>query len=103
MNLSRFTEASGQVYTFEHPSLKNIALNPRQRDPWEEERVYVTDSLLPQGGEGLFAKKDFKTKELICLYNGIRLRTSSYAVQKMPDSDYRIRYIHFLLFLDILQ
>ena len=59
-------------------------------DPWESEMVYVKDSLLPQGGEGLFAKKDIPQKHLICLYNGVRLNASSlYA--KLGSSDYRIR------------
>ena len=72
MAVPRFSEPSGHVYTYEHPSLKHIAVNPMQRDPWEDERVFVKESLLPQGGEGLFAKKDFKMKELICLFNGVR-------------------------------
>ena len=52
--------------------------------------VYVGESLLPQGGEGLFAKKDIPKKNLLCLYNGVRLSTATlYA--KYSSSDYRIR------------
>ena len=43
------------------------------RDPWEEERVYVSQSRLPQGGEGLFAKRDIRQREIIALYNGIKV------------------------------
>ena len=43
------------------------------RDPWEEERVYVSQSHLPQGGEGLFAKRDIRQREIIALYNGIKV------------------------------
>jgi hypothetical protein len=47
------------------------------RDPWEERRVYVRRSQLPQGGEGLFAKRDIKHKEIIALYNGIKVSFNS--------------------------
>jgi hypothetical protein len=43
------------------------------RDPWEEKNVYVCTSKLPQGGEGLFARRDIKPKEVIALYNGIKV------------------------------
>ena len=60
------------------------------RDPWEEEMVYVKESTLPQGGEGLFSKKDVTGKRLICLFNGIRLNVASLHA-KYGESDYRIR------------
>ena len=70
--------------------LKVIAKNPLIPDPWEVEMVYVGESLLPQGGEGLFAKKDIPKKNLLSLYNGVRLSTATlYA--KYSSSDYRIR------------
>ena len=62
-----FSECSGPAYEFENPSIRNIALNPLLRDPWEDTRVYVSGSGLPQGGEGLFAKKDFGEKEVVAL------------------------------------
>lgn len=86
-----FSEGTGQVYEYENPSIRNIALHPLLRDPWENERVYVDESNLPQGGEGLFAKKDFETGEIVALYNGIKIKTSTYASEHMPHSDYRIR------------
>ena len=85
-----FSQPSGSTYTYEEPSRKVIAKNPMIPDPWESEMVYVKESLLPQGGEGLFAKKDIPGKNLLCLYNGIRLNTASlYA--KLGSSDYRCR------------
>ena len=91
MAVPKFTKPSGEKYSCERASLKSIGRNPRQRDPWEDKLVYVKESLLPQGGEGLFAKRDIKPKELVCLFNGVRLKTCLHAVQKMEDSDYRIR------------
>ena len=44
----------------------------------------VGESLLPQGGEGLFAKKDFALKEVVSLYNGIKIKCGTYAAEHMP-------------------
>jgi len=86
-----FGEPRGPSFEYEQPSIRNIALHPLLRDPWEDKRVYVSDSLLPQGGEGLFAKKDIDKKETVALYNGIKFKSSTYAAEHMPHSDYRIR------------
>jgi len=86
-----FSKTFGPAYQYEEPSIKNIALNPLLRDPWEDIRVCVGPSNLPQGGEGLFAKRAFAMKEVIALYNGIKIKTSTYASEHMPRSDYRIR------------
>ena len=94
-----FSPKAGPVYTFEHPSRKVIAKNPLVADPWESEMVYVKESLLPQGGEGLFAKKDIGPKELLSLFNGVRLNVASLHA-KYGDSDYRIR-LHADTDLDI--
>ena len=86
-----FSEPTGPAYEFENPSIKNIAMHPLLRDPWEDSRIYVSQSQLPQGGEGLFAKKDLAAKEVAALYNGIKFKSSTYAADHMPRSDYRIR------------
>ena len=44
-----------------------------------------------QGGEGLFAKRQFQPKEVVALYNGIKFKSATYAADHMPRSDYRIR------------
>ena len=59
-------------------------MNPLLRDPWEETRVYVRESQLPQGGEGLYARRDFGVKEVAALYNGIKFKSSTYAADHMP-------------------
>ena len=61
-------------------------------EPWEASLVYVQESQLPQGGEGLFAKVARPRGSIISLYNGIRLNTSSALMEaKYGHSDYRIR------------
>lgn len=86
-----FTDPSGPSYSFENPTIRNIADHPLVRDPWEETKVVVDQSRLPQGGEGLFAKKDIERCEVVALYNGIKFKSSTYAADHMPRSDYRIR------------
>jgi len=86
-----FSQPSGQTYEYEEPSIRNIANNPLLREPWEAERSEVKESLLPQGGEGLFAKRDIERREVVALYNGIKVKTGTYASEHMPRSDYRIR------------
>jgi len=86
-----FSDVEGPVYEYENPNIKNIANHPLLRDPWEETKVVVKESNLPQGGEGLFAVKDIDAREIVAMYNGIKVRTSTYASDHMPRSDYRIR------------
>uniref|UniRef100_A0A0K2UHP2 SET domain-containing protein n=3 Tax=Lepeophtheirus salmonis TaxID=72036 RepID=A0A0K2UHP2_LEPSM len=91
IHMPTFSHFYGQEYTFDNPTIKMIGLNPLIRDPYEEDNVFVKESLLPQGGEGLFAKKDIQERSVFCLYNGIRIKTSTSASSKLPHSDYRIR------------
>lgn len=86
-----FSQCHGQTYQYEKPSIRNIALNPLLRDPYESKICEVSESKLPQGGEGLYAKRDIKKREIVALYNGIKIKTSTYASEHMPRSDYRIR------------
>ncbi len=61
MAVPRFsTPVSEATYSFEAASKTSIGKNPTQPDPWEAEKVEVRPSELPQGGEGLFAKRDIK-------------------------------------------
>jgi len=86
-----FGEPNGPAFEYEQPSIRCIALHPLLRDPWEDKKVYVSDSNLPQGGEGLFAKRNIEKREVVALYNGIKFKSATYAAEHMPRSDYRIR------------
>lgn len=91
IRIAIFSKPSGTTYTYEEPSRKVIAKNTMTPDPWESEMVYVKESLLPQGGEGLFAKKDIPKKNLFALYNGVRFSTATSYHANLGPSDYRIR------------
>ena len=84
-----FTQPSGQVYTYDSPTVNSLGKNPTMPDPWEESMVYVRPSLLPQGSEGLFARRPIHEKSMLCFFNGVRLYTATWASQQMGHSDYR--------------
>jgi len=90
MRVPIFSDPCGQEFTYEAPTRRVIARNPTLQDPWEDQVVYVKESQLPQGGEGLFARRDIKRQELISLFNGVRLKTATLE-SKYSESDYRIR------------
>ena len=90
-----FGDPEGETtYSYEHPSKNSIALNRTTPDPFEVERICVAESKLPQGGEGVFAKRDIPRRRLVALYNGVRIGTSSYAAKHMGPSDYRYVWRH---------
>ena len=90
MRVPIFTEPSGKVYSYESPTRRVIARNPLTPDPWESDQVYVKESQLPQGGDGLYAKQDLDKARLISLFNGVRLKTATLE-SKITDSDYRYK------------
>ena len=90
MPVPTFSEPTGRVYGYEHPTKNSIAINRTTPDPWESDLVYVGQSQLEQGGEGLFAKRHIPKKKLVSFYNGVRLNTSSYYAKHLGHSDYRI-------------
>ena len=53
LKIPAFGDPTGPEFTFEKTSIRNIALHPLLRDPWEEERVRVGQSRLPQVGPTL--------------------------------------------------
>ena len=89
MRVPIFSQPSGKVYSYESQTRRIIARNPLMPDPWESDQVYVKESQLPQGGEGLYAKKDLDKAELISLFNGVRLKTATLE-SKNTESDYRL-------------
>ncbi len=87
-----FTKPQGESYGFEGASRKSLGQNTTTPEPWEAMHVYVRESQLPQGGEGLFAKKSIAKGSVLSFYNGIRLNTASLLMeQRYGHSDYRIR------------
>jgi len=74
-----------------------ISKQPLVPDIFEEQRVYVAESVLANAGFGLFARRDFVAGDLLSFYNGVRLsdhesrlrkehRRSTYRIQGWGDT-----------------
>ena len=63
-------------------------------DPYDGEAVYVKGSSIPFAGEGLYARRQLSEGELVCLFNGVRIRKErrSNVIKAGSDewSDYRL-------------
>ncbi|XP_041041223.1 histone-lysine N-methyltransferase SETD7 isoform X3 [Carcharodon carcharias] len=69
----KFQAAKCPVYTFDKSTSFCISTNCLLPDPYENERVYVAESLIPNAGEGLFAKVAAEPDTVMAFYNGMRL------------------------------
>ena len=80
----------------------SITKEPMLRDPSEVRLVYVASSSVAGAGEGLWAKTDIISGQMVALFNGVRQRQFYYGARSAQDwSDYRIS-CHTDLDLDIL-
>ena len=71
----KFTLRSDHLTEVEssHADSHIIAKQPLIPDHYEQDRVYVAQSLIPNAGEGLFARIDLSEGEIASFYNGIHL------------------------------
>ncbi|KAJ8262391.1 hypothetical protein GJAV_G00165910 [Gymnothorax javanicus] len=61
------------VYCYDKSTSTCIAGHCLLSDPYETQRVYVADSLIPGAGEGLFAKTEVEPNTVMAFYNGVRI------------------------------
>ncbi|XP_072898824.1 histone-lysine N-methyltransferase SETD7 isoform X1 [Hemitrygon akajei] len=61
------------VYSLDKSTPFCISTKCLLADPYENERVYVAESLIPNAGEGLFAKIAAEPDTVMAFYNGIRI------------------------------
>ena len=87
--MALFTKQSGLKSVTRDMSTKYIiASTPLQRDALEHARVYVKLSKTPDSGEGLFAKAEFKEGDLVSIFNGISVSTTT----TYEWSDYKVNF-----------
>ena len=75
-----------------------ICQQPMLADPYEDLFVYVDESLIPDAGQGLFAKVDIEADTVIAFYNGTRFTKNDALINE--DSPYKI-YLDDKFDLDI--
>ncbi|XP_033615933.1 histone-lysine N-methyltransferase SETD7 isoform X2 [Fukomys damarensis] len=61
------------VYHFDKSTSSCISTSALLPDPYEAERVYVSESLIPNAGEGLFSKVAMEPNTVVSFYNGVRI------------------------------
>lgn len=77
MESARFYYSDGQedqnkfTYFFDPSTKKCISSSPLIQDLYEQQYVYVAKSSI--AGEGLFAKQDIKSGQIVSFYNGVRI------------------------------
>ncbi|XP_031733867.1 histone-lysine N-methyltransferase SETD7 isoform X1 [Anarrhichthys ocellatus] len=64
------------VYSYDKSTSTCIATHALLPDPYENQRVFVADSMIKGAGEGLFAKTDADTDTVMAFYNGVRITHS---------------------------
>ena len=68
-----------------------ISSEPRLADPFEEKTVYVAQSGIENGGEGLFLRRNVQEGDLVAYYNGVRMTEQEARLRKEDRrSPYRI-------------
>ena len=67
----RFEELEGPLLTYPPPSHYSHGAHPLQRDPYEERTVEVKQSEEPGAKDGLFARRDVLSGEVLAFYSGL--------------------------------
>lgn len=75
-----------------------ISRQPHLRDPFEDLAVECKKSSISEGGEGLFAKRDFHAGWIVAFYNGTRLHDCHVRRLTISLSDFQAAFMpHSLL------
>lgn len=83
------------TFTYDPSSSTCISKSPLLQDPYEDLFVTVGSSLIPEAGQGLFAKVDLDSATVISFYNGLRYKSNKnnnnkdhgYKLNLNPDTD----------------
>lgn len=85
-----FSRFKGPAFERDISTRECISKRPLISDPYEDLFVYVEESLIPDAGEGLFAKADIEANTVVSFYNGTRFTADDPASRE--DSNYKITF-----------
>ena len=69
--VSNFSEISGPEFYYDPPTNVSFGAGPQGvMDPYERKSVRLSNSSIPNSGEGVFALKDFPAEQCVCLFSG---------------------------------
>ncbi len=83
-------DSSSTSFSLDVSGYSVISRRPLLRDPYERSRVRVRRSLVPGGGEGLFARRDLPRGAVASFYNGVRFH-DCHAFNDWDHNSYKIR------------
>jgi hypothetical protein len=69
--VSKFSEITGPEFYYDPPTNVSFGAGPPGvMDPYERKSVKLTQSNIPNSGEGVFALRDFPETRCTCMYSG---------------------------------
>ena len=69
--VSKFSEITGPEFYYDPPTIASFGAGPPGViDPYERKSVRLTQSSIPDSGEGVFALRDFPESRCTCMYSG---------------------------------
>ncbi len=89
--------SSSDVFRMDVSGYSIISSEPLLRDPYEANLVEVRPSNMPEGGEGLFARKELPAGTVVSFYNGIRFHDCHVSVTNVAfrhSTHYHELYMH---------
>ena len=66
------------TYKYDKSTGTQISSCPRLCDPYEQHFVEIGPSLIPDAGQGLFAKSRIDRNTVVAFYNGVRTKEEGY-------------------------
>ena len=84
------------TYKYDKSTGTQISSCPRLCDPYEQHFVEIGPSLIPDAGQGLFAKSRIDRNTVVAFYNGVRTKEEGYEDDEkdnwLPIKDEEHRY-----------
>ena len=74
------------TYKYDKSTGTKISSCPRLCDPYEQHFVEIGQSLIPDAGQGLFAKNRIDRNTVVAFYNGVRTKEDGYEDDEINNS-----------------
>ena len=95
---TRLIEADQTLWSRDISNATHITKYAKTVDPHEKRSVYVGESQLAGGGEGIFARRSFLPGQLVSYFNGIRVTEDMMFYENMTEARHpELRFIFEIL------
>jgi len=90
-----------QIWKFDEQGIDYIGANPTVLDPFERKSVYVGESQLAGGGDGLFAKRNFLPGELVSYFGGLKTFEEYFLFSNQSTEEYWDAHSYYIELSDM--